>query len=52
MPDGICLVKMVFDQLKNHFTIIQMISQKCQLRLGQKVHGPITMDKFKTTCPK
>jgi len=29
-----------------------MISQKCQLRLGQKIHGPVTMDKFKMTGPK
>ncbi len=29
-----------------------MTSQKCQLKLGQKVHGPETMDKFKTTCAK
>jgi hypothetical protein len=29
-----------------------MTSQKCQLRLGQKIHGPVTMDRFKTTCPK
>ncbi len=29
-----------------------MTSQKCQLKLGQKVHGLVTMDKFKMTCPK
>jgi hypothetical protein len=29
-----------------------MASWKCQLRFGQKVHGLVTMDKFKTTCPK
>ncbi len=29
-----------------------MASKKCQLKLGQKIHGPITMDRFKTTCPK
>ncbi len=29
-----------------------MTSQKCQPRLGQKVHGIVTMDMFKTTCPK
>ncbi len=28
-----------------------MTSQKCQLKLGQKVHGPVTMDRFKTTYP-
>ncbi len=29
-----------------------MTSQKCQLKPGQKVHGLVTMDRFKTTCPK
>ncbi len=29
-----------------------MINKKCQLRLNQKVHGPIKMDKFKMTYPK
>jgi hypothetical protein len=29
-----------------------MTNEKCQLRLGQKVHGLVAMDKFKTTCPK
>ncbi len=29
-----------------------MTSQKCQPRLGKKVHNPITMDTFKMTCPK
>jgi hypothetical protein len=29
-----------------------MTSQKCQLRFGQKVHGPVTMDMFKMICPK
>jgi hypothetical protein len=29
-----------------------MINQKCQFRLGKKVHGLVTMDRFKTTCPK
>ncbi len=29
-----------------------MTNQKCQLRLGQKVHGPVTMDMLKMTCPK
>jgi hypothetical protein len=32
--------------------LVEMINQKCQFRLGQKVHGLVTMDKFKTTCPK
>jgi hypothetical protein len=31
---------------------LKMTSQKCQLRLGQKARGLVTMDKFKTTCPK
>ncbi len=29
-----------------------MTGQKCHLTPSQKVHGPITMDKFKMTCPK
>ncbi len=29
-----------------------MINQKWQFKLGQKVHGLVTMDRFKTTCPK
>jgi hypothetical protein len=29
-----------------------MTNQKYQPRPGQKVHGLITMDRFKTTCPK
>jgi len=29
-----------------------MNSQKCQLKLGQKVHGLVTIDMFKTTCLK
>jgi hypothetical protein len=29
-----------------------MTSQKCQPRHGQKIHGLVTMDMFKTTCPK
>jgi hypothetical protein len=29
-----------------------MTSQKCQPRPSQKIHSPITMDMFKTTCPK
>jgi hypothetical protein len=32
--------------------LVKMTNQKCQLGLGQKVHVPITMDMFKTTCPK
>ncbi len=31
---------------------IKMTSQKCQSKPGQKVHDPIIMDKFKTTCLK
>jgi len=33
-------------------TLVEMISQKCQPKLGQKVHNPITMDRFKMTCLK
>jgi hypothetical protein len=64
MPHGICLVKMVSDQSKNHLTIVltsqndwskilvEMTSKKCQLRPSQKVHGRVTMDMFKMICPK
>ncbi len=64
MPHGICLVKMVFDQSKNHLTIVltnqndwskilvEITSQKCQPKLSKKVHGLVTMDMFKTICPK
>jgi len=45
--NGICLIKMMFDQSKNHLTVI-LTSQSDE----SKVHSPITMDKFKTTCPK
>jgi hypothetical protein len=46
---------MVCDQSKNHLIIvlkIKMINKKCQLRPGKKVHGLVTMHKYKTTCPK
>jgi hypothetical protein len=29
-----------------------MIDKKCQPKFGLKVYGPISMDMFKTTCPK
>jgi len=32
--------------------LVEMTSKKCQPMPHQKVHGPITMDMFKTTCPK
>jgi hypothetical protein len=32
--------------------IVEMTNKKFQPELGQKVHSPITMDKFKMTCPK
>ncbi len=31
---------------------IKMTSQKCQSKHSKKIHDPITMDKFKMTCPK
>ncbi len=32
--------------------LVNMTSQKCQHKPSQKVHGLVTMDRFKTTCPK
>ncbi len=32
--------------------LIKMRSQTCKPRPSEKVHGLITMDKFKTTCLK
>jgi hypothetical protein len=29
-----------------------MVSKKCQPRPSKKIHDPVTMDMFKTTCPK
>jgi hypothetical protein len=32
--------------------LVKNTSQKCQPRLGQKVHDLVTTDRLKTTCPK
>ncbi len=29
-----------------------MINQKCQFKFGQKVHGLVIMNRFRTTCQK
>jgi len=57
MPHGICLEKnhlIIIMTNQNDYSkvLVEMINKKCQLKLGQKVHGPVTMDKFKTICPK
>ncbi len=55
MPNqnGVWLIKKSFDYyVDKSKVLIKMTSQKCQPRHGQKVHGPITMDMFKTICPK
>ncbi len=51
--NGVWLIKKSLDYCIDYLKVlVEMISQKCQPRLGQKVHDPITMDTFKTTCPK
>jgi hypothetical protein len=51
--NGVWLVKKSFDcYIYQSKVLVEITSQKCQPRPNKKVHGPITMDKFKTTCSK
>ncbi len=51
--NGVWPIKKSFDYyIDESKWLVKSTSQKCQFKLGQKVHGPVTMDRFKTTCLK